>query len=136
MLMYSINKHEYKMYNIPDGFWDEWKENKAELKAKGFAPFKAWDGWYLAVYNGNKISQGKYEKWQKEQLELLRKIIVNEVYGYNFSDEILASIETDLDNATNDYELFLAVKPYTNNFEKFKECIYKYRFYEQLEDLP
>ena len=52
------------MYNIPDGFWDEWKENKAELKSKGFAPFKAWDGWYLAVYNGNKITQGKYENHQ------------------------------------------------------------------------
>ena len=41
MKLIARNKHKYTMTSeFPENFWEDWKENKAALKEKGYSPFK------------------------------------------------------------------------------------------------
>lgn len=70
MKLIAKNKNFYTMTELPDGFWNEWKSNKDEMKAQGNSPFKRAGKWYLSKFTKEKATEEQYKEFNKNQLEL------------------------------------------------------------------
>lgn len=60
--------YTFRITDIPEGFWKEWKEHKNELKQQGLRPTKQYADWYLYVYDGNKVTNTELKEYQKSQV--------------------------------------------------------------------
>lgn len=55
---------------FPENFWEDWKENKAALKEKGYSPFKVGKTWYLAFYNNEEeATDEEFKEFNKMNVE-------------------------------------------------------------------
>ena len=62
------NGYTFRITDIPEGFWEEWKEHKEELKQQGLRPTKQYADWYLYVYDGNKVTDTELKSIKRVKL--------------------------------------------------------------------
>jgi hypothetical protein len=79
----SKTLNTYTINTLPANFWNNWKENKDEMKKQGYSPFKAFGGWWLAIYDGGKATQEEYNKQEAEKLEKFKNALLGEMQGYD-----------------------------------------------------
>lgn len=87
------NYNTYIIKQIPEGFWDDWRTNRTELKSKGFAPFKKDGIYYLAIYDGNTLSENEYAIQEQEYLEEIKSELESIILG---TDSLYESEENEM----------------------------------------
>lgn len=111
------NLNKYIMKKVPEHFWDEWRQNKDELKSKGFAPFKRRGEFFLAIYNGDVATELEYKQQEAEYIQEVRA----ELLTYINENKKRFS---DLD--FNNIHYILCNKKTLEEFGEIKKYIYDY----------
>jgi hypothetical protein len=70
------NFHTYIITELTDDFWDKWKSNKEELKAKGYCPFKKDNKYYLSLYDGNVVTETEYLQQNIDYFKSVRSELI------------------------------------------------------------
>lgn len=92
---YLITKNNtiYTVELLNESFWEDWKVNREELKAKGLSPFKVNDTWFLGHFSKEGVPESKANDLRKEYMELIRTELINECYGYDNNEKALKALE-------------------------------------------
>lgn len=66
----------YIMQELPQDFWEDWKTNRDSMKAMGIVPFKRDDTFYIAIYDGNTLTEKEYLEQEVEYFKEVRQELV------------------------------------------------------------
>lgn len=126
--MIASNLNTYTIHNLPQGFWDNWKANKAEMKKQGYSPFKAFGEWYLAIYDGGKATLDEYKKQLADEFEQFKNLVILELQD---ADQWRAV--DDVARATSKEEIRWILEPLCENLVNYIDNVEYNCFINKIE---